>query len=65
MLGNESRIFKKYNHAGDANVTVLQCGVGDGTASEAEFTLYPEAAGTSAMTQSMLSKSSLCSGCIT
>ena len=31
--------------AGDAPVTVLQCGVGDGTASEADFTLYPAAAG--------------------
>lgn len=32
-------------HAGDADVKLLQCGVGDGAALEAEFTLYPAAAG--------------------
>lgn len=32
-------------HAGDAVVTLQDCGVGDGSIAEAEFTLYTNAAG--------------------
>ena len=37
------RLFHSY--AGDAPVMLQQCGIGDGRAIEAEFTLYTNAAG--------------------